>query len=99
MKCSSCASELPEGAAFCPACATPVDFSSTPTVTHVDSPPAGAARAGPDEHGGHAAGAAFPPRVASAAHRPASHTSDFGYEARYVPGTTLIDRYRIVSPL
>jgi serine/threonine protein kinase len=28
-----------------------------------------------------------------------SHTSDFGYEARYVPGTTLDERYRIVSPL
>jgi hypothetical protein len=25
--------------------------------------------------------------------------SDFGYEAQYVPGTTLIHRYRIVSPL
>jgi hypothetical protein len=30
---------------------------------------------------------------------PPSHASDFGYEARYVPGTTLLDRYRIVSPL
>jgi serine/threonine protein kinase len=30
---------------------------------------------------------------------PPSHPSDFGYEARYVPGTTLLDRYRIVSPL
>jgi serine/threonine protein kinase len=91
MKCSSCARELPDGAAFCPACATPVDFSSTPTVTRVDSPAARAVLA---------AGAAdSPPRVESGPHRTPSHTSDFGYEARYVPGTTLAERYRIVSPL
>jgi hypothetical protein len=91
MKCSSCAGELPDGAAFCPACATPVDFSSTPTVTRVDSPAARAVLA--------AGGADSPPRIESGPHRAPSHTSDFGYEARYVPGTTLAERYRIVSPL
>jgi hypothetical protein len=91
MNCSSCAREVPEGAAFCPACATPVDFSSTPTVTRMDSPAARAVLA---------AGAAdSPPRVESGPHRTPSHPSDFGYEARYVPGTTLAERYRIVSPL
>jgi hypothetical protein len=92
MKCSTCARELPDGAAFCPACATPVDFSSTPTVTRVDSPAARAVRAGYDEHADREAGAAPPsPRGGSGPrHTPASHGSDFGYEARYVPGTTLL---------
>jgi protein kinase-like protein len=40
-----------------------------------------------------------PPRVESGPQRTPSHSSDFGYEARYVPGATLADRYRIVSPL
>src|ERR1700722_16194148 len=97
MKCSSCARELPDGAAFCPACATPVDFSSTPTVTRVDSPAARAVRAGMEDRAAEAAGS--PPRIDPGSHRPCSHRSDFGYEARYVPGTTLIERYRIVSPL
>src|ERR1700723_675963 len=97
MKCSSCARELPDGAAFCPACATPVDFSSTPTVTRVDSPAARAVRAGMEDRAAEAAGS--PPRIDPGSHRPSSHRSDFGYEARYVPGTTLIERYRIVSPL
>jgi serine/threonine protein kinase len=39
------------------------------------------------------------PRVESGQRRTPSHSSDFGYEARYVPGATLVDRYRIVSPL
>jgi Protein kinase domain len=100
MKCSSCARELPEGAAFCPACATPVDFSSTPTVTRVDSPAARAIRAGRDERADDAPGAApRSPHIESGPHRTPSHGSDFGYEARYVPGTTLAERYRIVSPL
>jgi hypothetical protein len=64
MKCSLCMRELPDGAMFCPACATPVDFSSTPTVTRVDSPAARAVRAGLEEHAGHTPGAApAPPRI------------------------------------
>ena len=39
------------------------------------------------------------PRIESGARRTPSHSSDFGYEARYVPGATLADRYRIVSPI
>jgi len=101
MKCSSCARELPDGAAFCPACATPVDFSSTPTVTRVDSPAARAVRAGAEPHPDRESGAAPPPQRGGFGprHTPPSHPSDFGFEARYVPGTTLLDRYRIVSPL
>ena len=100
MKCSSCAHELPDGAAFCPTCATPVDFSSTPTVTRVDSPAARAIRAGRNNRSDDAAGAApSPPRIEPSAQRTPSHVSNSGFEARYVPGTTLADRYRIVSPL
>jgi hypothetical protein len=91
MKCSLCVRELPDGAMFCPACATPVDPSNTPTVTRVDSPAGRADRP--------ASAAGTPPRIDSGSHRIPSHTSNFGYEARYVPGATLADRYRIVSPL
>jgi Protein kinase domain/zinc-ribbon domain len=101
MKCSACARELPDGAAFCPACATPVDFSSTPTVTRADSPAARAIRAGMEARADREAGAAPPAQHVGSGPRPSppSHASDFGYEARYVPGTTLLERYRIVSPL
>lgn len=101
MKCSSCGHQLPDGAAFCPACATPVDFSSTPTVTRVDSPAARGVRGLKEEHADHQIGATpSPPRgEPGPRHTPVSHTSDFGYEARYVPGATLLERYRIVSPL
>ena len=101
MKCSACARELPDGAAFCPACATPVDFSSTPTVTRADSPAARAIRAGTEERARREADAAAPAQLGGTGARPTppAHPSDFGYEARYVPGTTLLERYRIVSPL
>jgi serine/threonine protein kinase len=100
MKCSACARELPDGAAFCPACATPVDFSSTPTVTRVDSPAARAIRAGREDRADDAAGAAPPsPHIESGPRRTPSHGSNSGFEHRYVPGTTFADRYRIVSPL
>src|SRR5271168_1091205 len=100
MKCSSCARELPDGAAFCPACATPVDFSSTPTVTRVDSPAARAIRAGRGDRSDDAPGAApHSPRLEPDAQRTPSHASNSGFEHRYVPGTTLADRYRIVSPI
>ena len=91
MKCSSCMRELPDGAMFCPACATPVDPSNTPTVTRVDRPAGRADRP--------ASAAGTPPRIDSGSHRTPSNSLNFGYEARYVPGATLADRYRIVSPL
>jgi hypothetical protein len=65
-------------------------------MSRADSP-AAADLANPAER---AAGAAdCSPRAGSGPNRTPSHTSDFGYEARYVPGTTLAERYRIVSPL
>lgn len=86
MKCSSCARELPDGAVFCPACATPVDPGSTPTVTHVPSGgtprPAVQARSKSNF---------------SSSSRSSTPRSDAG--GCYVAGTTLADRYRIVSLL
>ena len=62
-----------------------------PKVASVDTPTIRADRAD---------GAVDPrPRIETASHRTPSHTSNFGYEARYIPGTELADRYRIVSPL
>jgi serine/threonine-protein kinase len=53
-----------------------------------------------EAHADREAAAAPPERGGSGPRQtPPSHPSDFGYEARYVPGTTLLDRYRIVSPL
>ncbi len=86
MKCASCARELPSGAAFCPACATPVDLSSTPTVTHL--PPSGAPSP--------ASQARSKANPASSSQSPTSRPSSAG---RYVAGTTLADRYRIVALL
>ena len=85
MSCPACGSEVPGTARFCPSCGSAVDFGSTPTL-----------------------GIGATPRVpsspaASPRKRDSSPTgrisSSAGYEARYVPGTTLADRYRIVSPL
>jgi class 3 adenylate cyclase/predicted Ser/Thr protein kinase len=63
----------------------------TPKVASVDTPTIRADRAD---------GAVDPrPRIETASHRTPSHTSNFGYEARYIPGTELANRYRVVSPL
>jgi class 3 adenylate cyclase len=40
-----------------------------------------------------------PPRIEAGSHRTPSQSSNFGYEARYVPGATILERYRIVAPL
>jgi hypothetical protein len=83
MKCPSCARDLPGEVMFCPACAAIIDFGSTPTATNLDLPAPHAGQGWQNDRGD----------------RSPARTSDFGYEAQYVPGTTLIHRYRIVSPL
>ena len=85
MSCPACGSEVPGAARFCPSCGSAVDFGSTPTL-------------------GLDAAQPIPGRPAASSRKPESspsgRSSSFsGYEARYVPGTTLADRYRIVSPL
>jgi hypothetical protein len=86
MSCPACGSEVSGTARFCPSCGSAVDFGSTPTLG-LDAAPR------------------FPGSQAATPRKRDSHlsakisSSSSGYEARYVPGTTLADRYRIVSPL
>jgi serine/threonine protein kinase len=91
MLCSACAKPIPDNSYFCLSCGTPVDPSNTPTISHVETPASSLERA--------TAPALPSPRIDSRPHRAHSPTSDLGYEAGYVPGTTLADRYRIVSQL
>jgi hypothetical protein len=93
MLCLACSKTIPNDSRFCASCGTPVDPSNTPTMSRVDTP------ATPSDHAPHAAAPAPAQRIESGARHTPSHSSDFGYEARYVPGVTLADRYRIVSPL
>ena len=85
MSCPACGSEVPGAARFCPSCGSAVDFGSTPTLgLDAAHPIPGAPPASSRK------------RESSSSARSSSFT---GYEARYVPGTTLAERYRIVSPL
>src|SRR5580700_9933047 len=85
MSCPACGSEIPRAARFCPSCGSAIDFGSTPTLgLDAPHPIPGTPRA------------ASRRRESSSS---AKSPSFSGYEARYVPGTTLADRYRIVSPL
>ena len=85
MSCPACGSEVPSAARFCPSCGSAVDFGSTPTL--------GLDAAHPIP------GAPLPPSRKRESSSSARSSSFSGYEARYVPGTTLAERYRIVSPL
>jgi Protein kinase domain len=85
MSCSACGSEIPGAARFCPSCGSAVDIGATITRDPVATPRV-------DGSPG-----TFPRKRDSS---PGGRISSFsGYEARYVPGTTLAERYRIVSPL
>ncbi len=86
MSCPVCGSEVPGAARFCPSCGSAVDFGSTPTL---------GLDAAPRVSGSQAA----TPRKRDSYLNAKISSSSSGYEARYVPGTTLADRYRIVSPL
>ena len=85
MSCPACGSAVPGTARFCPSCGSAVDFGSTPTVgLDAAQPILGTPLASPRKRESSPSG-----RISSSS----------GYEASYVPGTTLVDRYRIVSPL
>ncbi len=85
MTCPACGSEVPGTARFCPSCGSAVDSGSGPTLESVATPRS------PGSLG------SSPPKRGSAPSGRISSSS--GYESRYVPGTNLADRYRIVSPL
>jgi hypothetical protein len=86
MSCPACGSEVSGAARFCPSCGSAVDFGSTPTLG-LDAAPRVPASQGAT------------PRKRDSYLSAKISSSSSGYEARYVPGTTLADRYRIVSPL
>jgi serine/threonine protein kinase len=89
MSCPACGSVVPSAARFCPSCGSAVDSDSGPTLGPETTP------RGADSPRG--APGAFPRK--GEVYPSARISSSSGYEARYVPGTTLADRYRIVSPL
>ena len=104
MTCPSCAHEIAADDRFCPSCGRAVDLNDSPTV----SLPAGGHT--PAAESGHQRDPLSPARDARAGsgtgagaggQRSTSPSSGSGsnYEARYVPGATLDERYRIVSPL
>ncbi|NDQ56030.1 MAG: serine/threonine protein kinase [Acidipila sp.] len=87
MICPTCALETSDGNSFCPSCGSAMDSNSTPTMSNAVSPAARAPRSAPArEASGKAAG------VLSSS----SDTNPSG-GARFVPGTVLLDRYRIVA--
>ncbi|HYL78608.1 MAG TPA: serine/threonine-protein kinase [Bryobacteraceae bacterium] len=82
-KCPSCASEIAENSRFCSACGKSVDVFATQTVASVS--PASPRSSSPS-------GTGCPPSGA----RPSSSSRS---DSRFLPGTLLASRYRIVSML
>ena len=93
MICSACKRRTPDNSRFCPSCGAAIDLSNTPTVSRVSD----SARATPPSASTPASGSPLK-ESSPGSHRPTSSSAS-GYEANYVPGMTLLDRYRIVAPL
>src|SRR5580700_608533 len=89
MRCSVCGNQVSGAADLCPSCRSSVDIGSGPTL-EPEASPRGVVPPG-DSLGA-------TPRKRSSSPSGNISTSS-GYEAHYVPGTILADRYRIVSPL
>src|SRR2546426_11370218 len=84
-KCPACSSAIPSEMQACPSCGAALDNSSTPTRTGVQAPH-------PFLPPGHHPAAKPSPY--------ATHlSSDSTSEARFVPGTILAGRYRIIGLL
>src|ERR1700723_1492755 len=110
MKCLACEEELPLRATFCPSCGAAVDEDSSPTVTSV-GPRGGRSRPTSSGEGGSpprtpSSAVNYDVQRTSGAERSRkSFTSSSASggrtraQAQYVAGTTLADRYRIVSLL
>ena len=91
MQCTRCSKEIPEGSVVCPFCATPLADAPTSAPSQVGrgaAPAPGEAATSADP-----AGATF-----DEAPTPLS-ISDSGQHGRFLPGTTVADRYRIVGLL
>jgi serine/threonine-protein kinase len=90
-ECPSCSDTVSEAARFCPGCGTALDVSATPTGTAPRSgsrTPSGEAQRTP-------VAGSRPPSSGSSS-RAAAPTIDGG---RFLPGTLLLDRYRVVELL
>ena len=82
--CPACSDAVPDGARFCARCGTPVDGSARPTGT------APAARPSPTPS----------PRTPSSGHSSGSRASTPSLGGgRLLPGTVLLDRYRVIELL
>jgi eukaryotic-like serine/threonine-protein kinase len=83
MSCTACGSAIPGTARFCPSCGIAVDFGATATLEPEAAPRVpGSPGASPRKPGS-------TPRISS--------SSDSFDGARFIPGTVLEDRYRIVA--
>jgi hypothetical protein len=85
MVCPACTKEVPQGTRFCPSCGSAVDFGSTPTL---------GLEATPRKIG--SPGDSPRKRDSSPSGRISSSSDSFD-GARFIPGTILEDRYRIVA--
>src|SRR3984893_1935885 len=89
MRCSVCGIEVSGASGLCPTCRSAVDIGSGATLEPEASPHRGVSP-------GDLPGATVRKRSSSPSGATSSRSD---YEAHYVPGTILADRYRIVSPL
>jgi len=89
MRCSVCGIELSGAEGLCPSCRASRDIGSGATLEPEATPHDGGLP-------GDLPGASVRKRSSSPS---SSILASAGYEAHYVPGTILADRYRIVSPL
>ena len=80
--CPSCAEPVAETSRFCPSCGAPADLAANPTHT--------APRRSPSPR-------PATPQTPGGAGRPSGSSPGIAHEQRFVPGTLLGDRYRVVG--
>jgi len=101
MQCPRCSKETPEGSVFCPFCAVPLAESEALT----SHPTGDGAAAAPDDARTAAAGLTPDEAPTSAPSSPPDSVppsmslSDSGQHGRFLPGTTVAGRYRVVGLL
>ncbi|HEV2913190.1 MAG TPA: protein kinase [Pyrinomonadaceae bacterium] len=95
IKCPSCSQTIPDERQSCPSCGTALEDSFTPTRRLADEP-GYAAAARKDSSGRKAAAAVAAAPAAKGRGRTSSSLSSID-DARFIPGTILAERYRIVG--